>query len=168
MDSRYIAVIYNAMIYTEQQLRRYNFGQTLHSRTTPHPPQPPYTHTRASYGPRYTESALYWCTGSLCHPSDQQISYQPNRINLSSTTKNFYYPCDFTAEKLIWRQRSRVSAKGYNNKRTIQNVTTSFVVVIRLMIWMYVLLIILFIGYTAVHASDFDHWVTLFSHQNRQ
>ena len=36
VDSRYIEVIYSTILHTEQQLQRYNFGQTLHSRTTPH------------------------------------------------------------------------------------------------------------------------------------
>ena len=35
-DSRYIAVIYNTIVHEWQQLRWYNFTQTLHSRTTHH------------------------------------------------------------------------------------------------------------------------------------
>ena len=36
IDSRYIAVIYNTIIHTKQQLQWYNLGQTMHARTTPH------------------------------------------------------------------------------------------------------------------------------------
>ena len=51
IDSRYIAVIYNTIINTGQQLQWYNFGQTLRSRTTPHT-----SPSRTSYGVSFVRS----------------------------------------------------------------------------------------------------------------
>ena len=44
--------MYNTMIHTEQQLQWYYFGQTLHSRTTPH-----ISPSRASYGVPFVRSS---------------------------------------------------------------------------------------------------------------
>ena len=91
LDSRYIAVIYNTIVHTTQQSQWYNFGQTLHSGTTPHT-----SPLWASYGvsfvscfkeklTQYIESALYsgrqmmddrqWAPSTWNHIIDQSFGY---------------------------------------------------------------------------------------------
>ena len=106
IDSRYIMVIYNTIIHTEQSLQWDNFGQTLHSWMTPH-----ISPSRASYGVSFMGSLKkYHCDISRVHCIESHngllpsILWSPCQVNI--TFECFWYNTWFGSDtcNIKWRQ----------------------------------------------------------------